>query len=278
MKAKHLIGGAFLAIAFAACTESPSTGPAPTPATMSFKQGARYEFTSYHTDPQTSQKQDTSERRRVWTLANGNASVYGQTGVAVYVDSVFGIGGVLSVMDSVYLQQRSGNDIYRYASIAPEFDISGIPLFDLRQWMHEARLNATAASWDVGQLSDTLPLSMLGVNIPGVQYATLGISDEVDSSMVENLTLAGRTLVTTKTVHRLSLGLKLYVSLLGTLTPIDIPLDGLYRRTWVSAELGTIVKEDREAKVLSASYTGSNFSIPVPGYHSELTSVISTGQ
>ena len=47
---------------------------------------------------------------------------------------------------------------------------------------------------------------------------------------------------------------------------------------YTSAELGTIVKEDREAKVLSASYTGSNFSIPVPGYHSELTSVISTGQ
>jgi hypothetical protein len=279
MKAKHLISGVLLAVSLAACTETPSTGPAPTPATMSFKQGARYEFSSYHTDPQTSQKQDTSQRRRVWTLASNNASVYGQTGVAVYVDSVFGVGGILSVMDSVYLQQRTGNDIYRYASLAPEFDVSGVALFDLgKQWMHEARLNATVASWDVGELSDTLPLSTFGVSIPGVQYATIGISDHVDSSMVENLTIAGRTLVTTKTVHRLSLGLKLYVSILGTLTPIDVPLDGLYRRTWVSPELGTIVKEDREAKVLSASYTGSSFTIPVPGYHSELTAILAAGQ
>ena len=279
MKATHFLYGAILAVAFAACTEDTTTGPAPTPATMSFKQGARYEFVSYHTDPQSSQKQDTSERRRVWTLVNPSASVYGQSNVAVYIDSVFSAGGLFTVQDSVYLQQRTGNDIYRYASLAPEFDVSGVSLFDLgRDWRHEARLNATAATWDVGSISDTLPLAQLGVSLPGVKTAMLALTDEVDSSSIENLTIGGTTYATTRTVHKLSLKIQLYLGLFGSDVPVSIPLDAIYRRTWTSAELGTIVKEEREAKVLSASYTGSNFTIPIPGYHAELRTVLAAGQ
>ncbi|MEO5929031.1 MAG: hypothetical protein ABIR47_03775, partial [Candidatus Kapaibacterium sp.] len=261
MKAINLLCVGTMALGLAACNiDSTSPTTAPPAATMAFKTGAKYEYSSYHTDPQTSQKQDTSSRRRVWTLVSPSATVQGRSGVAIYVDSVFQVGGLFAITDSVYLQQQSGgNDIYRYASLIPELDVSGVPLFDLgKQWMHEAKLNATVASWAVGNVSDTLPIQL---NIPGLQTATLGVEDNVDSSRVENLTINGTSYATTRTVHRLALTVNLYIGTGAFTVPIKLPLESIYRRTWISADLGAIVKEEREAKVLNTSYSGSNINI-----------------
>jgi hypothetical protein len=265
-----------------ACEETPvNPGTQPDPASMTFKSGARYEYESYHTDPSTGQRTDSTSRRRTWTLVNANASAYGKTGVAVYVDSVFTtVGGIISVADSVYLKQETNNDVYRYASLAPELDLSGVALLDIgRSWMHEAKLNATTARWFVGDVADTLTIP---TGLPGLDQVRVALTDSATASTNENVTIGGTMYKATKTTHKLELGFfVLNVPVFGS---VKLTSESLIRTTWIVPELGAIVKETREGKLITVNQSipglpgqNADFSIPVPGYYSEMKAVLATG-
>ena len=265
-----------------ACNESDPVDPNDNPSSeqMSFKSGASYEYTQYSTDPSSGEKAEETERTRRLTLVNTSASIQGETGVAIYVDSVLTLGGIVDVVDSVYLRQESGtNNIYRYASIAPELDFSGYGDLDLgRDWMHEARLGSTSAQWFVGSQRDTIPYDPnIGVEVEGLEVALV---DSVVASAVEQMTVNGTSYSVTKTTHRLRLSFSALVVLpiVGT-TPIEIKSATLERRSWISADLGAIVREERDGAVIDASYDVQGddvgITIPIPGYVSVMTEIIS---
>lgn len=268
-----------------ACETTP-TDPDPNPpaATISFKQGASYEFTSYRTSPSTGAKDNASERRRVWSMANTSASVYGRSNVAIFVDSVFSA-GIFTLADTVYLQQQSGsNDIYRYASLAPELDIAGTSVIDVnfgKGWMHESRLNATAARWFVGEVADTVQLDL---SVPALQGVKIAVTDSATASSTEDITINGVSYPSTKTTHKLELSVSAIITLpiVGT-TAVKLKSESLTRTSWTSATLGAIIKEEREGGVIdvsSGTYGGVNipgFNLDVPGYVSVMTRVIASG-
>ena len=270
------------AASFTACENTPSDpNDNPPSQQMSFKSGASYEYTTYSTDPSTSEKVDATERTRRLTLANTSISIYGETGVALYLDSIITVGGVLEVVDSVYLRQEPGtNDVYRYASVAPELDFTGFGEIDLgRDWMPEARLGSASARWFVGSARDTIPYDP---GFPGVTSKGLELSvvDSVVASATETLTIDGKQYATTKTTHNLRLAVSVLLQFGGQFTtPVEVKSVTLQRVSWVSAELGAIVREEREGSVIDATieFSGSQqgVTIPVPGYVSEMTDVIS---
>lgn len=287
MKALHLVWVGVLAASLASCdTNTVDQGPPPAPATMTFKQGARYEFNSYQTDPSTQAKMSATERTRTWTLVNTSASIQGRSNVAVYVDSIIAGGPIIVVADSVFLQQQSGsNDIYRYASLAPELDFSGTSVIDIdlgKQWMHEARLNATTARWFVGEAADTVQMSNL--NVPGLQGVKIAFTDSATASANESITIAGTAYTATKTTHKLILSISAIVNIpiLGP-TPIQLKSESLQRVSWTIPSLGVIAREEREGKVIDVSGTTfsgvtiPSFTLPVPGYISVMTRVIAAG-
>jgi hypothetical protein len=274
MNRKIWPGLALLALALGACNELTPVDntPAPTPTTMQFKSGARYEYSSYHTDAATGQKTDTSARTRTWTLVNPSASAYGETGVAVYVDSVFSVGGIFNVADTTYLQQRSNNDVYRYGLLVPELDINvgGVASLNIpKLWMHEAQLSASSANWFVGQTAQTMAFS----DIPGVTGIKVAVTDSVVGSSVVDYPVNGTNYSTTKTTHNIILGF--YAETF--LGEIALSTATLQRTTWMAPSLGAIVHEEREGKVINLSFQGQGTSVPVPGYVSTMTRVIATG-
>ena len=283
---RYISSGLLLLVAagFIACDSTPSDpNDDPTSQTMSFKTGSSFEYTSYSTDPSTKEKMGATERNRRLTLVNSSFSAYGETGVALYLDSILTVGGILDVVDSVFLRQESGtNDVYRYASIAPELDFSAIGEIDLgRDWMHEARLGSSSALWFVGSARDTIPYDpgFEGVTSRGLELA---IIDSVVASGTETLNIDGKDYVTTKTTHnlRLAVSVILETTVVGqTVTvPLEVKSVTLQRFSWVSAELGTIVREEREGTVIDATidYKGAQkgLNIPVPGYYSTMTKVV----
>lgn len=284
MKTFNLVGIALLAATFAACDTTPSDpGPAPEPATMSFKQGARYEFTSYQTDPEDGSEQSITRRTRTWTLVNTSATVQGRSNVAVYIDSVIAGGPIITVADTIYLQQQSGtNDIYRYASIAPELDFAGTSVIEVdlgKQWMHEARLNASTARWYVGEASDTVQMDL---SVPGLTGIKVAITDSAVASSADNVMIGGTSYPATKTTHKLILSVSALHSL-PLLPPITLKSESLQRVTWTVPSLGVIVREEREGKVLDVSGTTvggmsiPSFTLPIPGYISIMNRVVASG-
>jgi hypothetical protein len=286
MKKIALASLGLLMMGLSACQDTiTDPGPEPTAASMSFKQGARYEFTSHRTSPSTGTIESGSERQRTWTLVNKSASVQGRSNVAIYVDSVFSGGTIINVADSVYLQQQAGsNFVYRFASLAPELDFAMASAINIdlgREWMQEARLNATTARWFVGEAADTVQMDL---SIPGFQGMKVGVADSAIASVTEAITINGQSYTATKTTHKLELSLSAIVAIpiIGN-TPIKLTSASLNRTTWIVPELGAIVKEVREGKVLDVStgtygsITVPGFQVPVPGYVSTMTRVIATG-
>lgn len=264
---------ALMALGLGACNElSPVNTPEPTPTSMQFKQGARYEYSTYHTDASTGQKTDTSETRNVWTLVNTSTSAYGQTGVAIYIDSVYSLGGILNVTDTTYLQQRTNNDIYRYGSLVPELNIPGIPFLNgTKQWMYEAKLNATAANWLVGEVADTVAYDA----IPVVNSLKVAVTDSVVGSEIVDFPFNGTTYKATKTTGHLVIGF--YAVNIPIFGQVALKTETLNHTTWTIPELGAIVREEREGKVIDLSYQGQGTTVAVPGYVSAMTKVIATG-
>lgn len=284
MKTFNLAGIALMMVALAACDTTPSDpGPTPEPATMSFKQGAQYEFTSYQTDPSTGAEQSITRRTRKWTLANTSATVHGRSNVAVYIDSVIAGGPIITVADTIYLQQQTGtNDVYRYASLAPELDFAGTSIIEVdlgKQWMHESRLNASVARWYVGEAADTVQMDL---NVPGLVGLKVAITDSAVASASENITINGTSYPATKTTHKLILSISA-IHNLPLLPPITLKSESLQRTTWTVPSLGVIAREEREGKVLDVSGTTfggmtiPSFTLPVPGYYSAMTRVVATG-
>jgi hypothetical protein len=278
-----LLGTAVLAgLSLAACNDTPTDPPDnPAAATMTYKQGARYEYESYSTDPTTNARTDTSARVRTWTLVNTSATVNGRSNVAVYIDSVFSTaGGFVNVTDSVLIQQQSGsNDIYRWASLFGELDFSAsVPVLgslDLgREWQHEARLNSTTGVWAGASISDTIPSP---INIPAVTGFLVKLQDSAIASTSESLTIGPTSYPTTKSTHSLRLSISALVGAFGATVPIELTSTSITRVVWVAPSLGAIVKETREGKVVQAEYQGQSVSIPIPGYFSLMTRVIASG-
>lgn len=271
---------AVAAMTLAACTDTPTTPDNPAAASMTFKTGARYEYESYMTDPTTQVRRDTSARRRTWTLVNAGASVHGQTGVAVYIDSLFSTGGgFINVTDSVLLQQRSNNDVYRYASMLAELDFATeVPLLgslDIgRDWQHEVRLNSTVGIWLSDEIADTLPSP---VSLPGVTGIKVSVTDSSIGSTTENVTIGGQSYATTKATHSIRLSVHALIGAGQFAVPIEVGSASIGRTIWIAPSLGAIVKEIREGKVLDVAYQGQGFSVPIPGYVSTMTRVIATG-
>lgn len=286
MKTRHLsallalpLCAAFGAALLPGCKET-TTEPPPPAATMTFKQGAQYEYTTYHTAADAP-AQHSDSTRRTWSCAQTGASVQGRSNVAIYVDSIFAVSGTtLQLVDSIYLQQESGNnDIYRYGSLAPELDFGGSALASVdlgKSWMHEARLNATSALWLVGEASDTIQYNL---GIPGMEGLKITFSDSAVGSSSEAQTVGSETFQTTKTKHNLTLHISMLISLPAPIgqTSIGLSTTTLARTTWTSAELGAIVREEREGKVVSFAYQGADYSLPIPGYTSIMTRVIARG-
>jgi hypothetical protein len=200
--------------------------------------------------------------------------------VAVYVDSVFAAaGGLFSVADSVYLKQETNNDVYRYASLLPEFDVSGIALLDIgKLWMHEAKLSATSANWFVAGDTMAIPLS---TGVPGIDTVYLAVVDNASASSIESMTISNTAYTTTKTTHTMELKIFVQIPNPVPVGPTHIPLvlktESLSRITWMSPALGAIVKETRDGRVIAINQQGYNFSLPVPGYYSEMKAVLATG-
>jgi|GEM_PF-2002742 len=270
---------AFGAALLSGCKETTTTEPPPPAATMSFKQGARYEYTTYHTAA-ANPAQRSDSARHVWTCAQNNATVQGKANVAIYVDSIFGVSGTtVQVIDSAYIRQESGNnDIYRFQSLAPELDFGGVATASLdlgRQWMHEARLNATSAGWIVGEASDTVQYDL---GLPGLEGMRIRLTDTAATSSTESVTIGSESFQATKTVHRLTLHISALITLpvVGQ-TSVGLATSTLNRTTWTVPELGTVVREEREGKVISLDYQGQSYSLPVPGYMSVMTQIIARG-
>lgn len=270
------------AFAFSACEES-ATNPEPTPDAqqMSFKSGARYEYTSYSTDAETAQKVDLTERTRTLTLVQTNASAYGESGVALYIDSIFNVGGVLDVNDTVYLRQQSGtNNVFRYGSLISELDFTGLGVVSLeREWKREAHLGAASATWLTGRAQDTIEYDP---QIPGLisHGLEIAVTDSAVASVSEKVTVGGTEYETTKTTHKLILT----ITALGALeafpsviTPLKLKSASLTRTIWVSSALGAVVREEREGTVINAEWEGKGVSLPIPGSVLVMTKVLSTG-
>lgn len=262
-----LVGG------LAACEKDDPVdpGPDPDPEQMTFTQGARYTYTSYSTDAETGEKVDVTERERSMTLVATNLSIHGRTGVALYLDSVIGAGGILEVLDSLHLQQESGtNNVFRYTAIAQELNLGGIGELDLgRSWQHEARLNATSANWFAASVADTVPY-----DIPSSPFKSealeVRLTDSAVASSREQMTIDGRVVEVTRTTHSLELSFTLLAETdFGTL-PFRLTSASLQRVIWISPELGTVVREEREGKVVDASTVVEGFdvdlNVPIPGY------------
>ncbi|MCE7932979.1 MAG: hypothetical protein DYG96_00120 [Chlorobi bacterium CHB2] len=283
MKPQLIIAAALLTLGIAACNES-TTEPTPQPSaeTMQFKSGARYEYTTYSTDTTTQAPIESTRRTKTRTLVAANASVKGKTGVAVSIDSLFATaGGFLSVTDSVLLQQASGtNEIYRYSSLAPELDFSGIAGLSLdigSDWRHEATLGATTAKWFLGEVADTFQIDGLPPQVKGVKVS---VSDSAIASASETLTIDGVSYKTTKTTHRLDLKFSVIVNLgFGGDQVVALNTNSITRTTWTSAELGAIIREEREAKAINlGSYTGITLPvIPAYGSVTAMTKVLAKG-
>ena len=279
-----LLAGVALSLLLVACDETTPVDPDPLPdaQTMNFQTGARYSYRSYSTDPNSGEKVDATERNRELALVGTNLSLRGETGVALYLDSIFGIGGNFEVLDSLLLRQESGsNDVYRFAPLLPEFDLGGIADVDLgATWMHEARLGATSASWFVASVSDTIPYT-----IPQSPVTSKGIvvevTDSAVASSVESVTIDGTSYSTTRTLHslRLSFSYSYEVPVIGGFSSVEFASVALSRSIWFSADLGAIVREEREGKVIDAnlavpgSTIDTDLSIPIPGFYLEMTGV-----
>lgn len=268
------------ALSLAACTETPTTVDTPPASSMTYKQGARYEYESYNTDT-TGAATDTSRRRRTWTLVNTSATVQARSNVAVYIDSIFSVAGAFSATDSVLLQQQPGtNDVYRYGSLLGELDISTqIPFLggiDIgRKWNHEARLNSTVGAWLMAELADTVANTF---GIPAISGFKISLTDNAVSSAQENITIGGTSYATTRATHEIKLAVTALVTAGQFTVPIEVGSVIIPRRIWIAPSLGAIVKEEREAKVLQISYQGQGAPpVPIPGYVSVMTRVIVTG-
>lgn len=271
---------AFLALSLTACVEDvPSdTDPDPDPQTMQFKSGARYEFNTYNTDPEDGGKVSATERTRIWTLVNTNATVAGKSGVALYVDSIFSLGGIAELTDTVALKQESSNNVFRYALIVPELDLSAAGVAGLEfseEWMHEAKLGATSAKWFVADVSDTFEFE---TGIPNVRQFVLKLTDSAVGSAKETLTIGGSQYESTKTTHKLELSLSALVEIGPAVVPVKVKSVSLDRKSWMVPSLGVIAKEERSGTVIEAEYQGQGLPpIPVPGYVSVMTKVLATG-
>lgn len=273
---------ALAALSFSACKES-TTDPEPTPDAqqMSFKSGARYEYNSYSTDAETKQKVGITERTRTLTLVQTNASAYGQSGVALYIDSVFNVGGILDVNDTVYLRQQSGtNNVFRYGSLLPELDFAGIGVLNLeREWKREAHLGAATAAWLTGRAQDTIPYDP---GIPGLisHGLEIAVTDSAVASTTEKITVSGTEYETTKTTHKLILSitaLGAFEAAPSFIAPFELKTVSLTRTVWVSSALGAIVREEREGALISAEWEGKGISLPIPGSVLIMTRVLATG-
>jgi len=283
MKHQLIIAAMLLTLGMVACNES-TTEPTPQPPgeTMQFKSGARYEYTTYSTDTTTQATIESTRRTKTRTLIASNASVKGKTGVAVSIDSLFATaGGFLSVTDSVLLQQGTGtNEVYRYSSLAPELDFSGIAGLSLdigSDWRHEATLGATTAKWFLGEVADTFQIDGLPAQVKGVKVS---VSDSAIASAAENLTIDGVSYKTTKTTHRLDLKFSVIVNLgIGGDQVVALNTNSILRTTWISSELGAILREEREAKVINlGSYSGIALPvIPAYGSVTTMTKVLAKG-
>lgn len=275
-----------LMFGLAACQETPSDpGPTPDPATMSFKQGARYEFTSYRTSASTGLKDNSSERRRIWSVVSDGGVAHGRSNVGIYVDSVFAGGGIITIADTVYLQQQPGtNDVYRYASLVPELDFAGTSIIGVdlgKTWMHEARLNASTARWFVGEAADTVQMD---ISFPGFRGVKIGVTDSAVASASESITIDGNNYTATKTTHRLRFAISVIadIPILGT-RAIEVKSETMNRTTWTVPQLAAIVREDREGKLINVTagnyggVTVPGFELPIPGYYSLMTKVLATG-
>lgn len=272
---------ALVAIGLGACSETDPIDPNddPDPASMTYTTGARYAYTSYATDPEDGRKVDASEREGTMTLVGTNLTVQGRSGVALYLDSIFGLAGNFEVLDSLRLQQESGsNDIYRYTAIAQELNLGGLGDLDLgRTWQHEARLNAKTASWFVASVADTIPYEN-----DAIPFESLGLevvlSDSAVASTTETVTIGGTAYQTTKTTHSLRLAFR-YLPVLPIVgvTPITITSVALSREIWIAPSLGMVVREVREGRVVESEFSvqgnGGDISIPIPGYRFEVTAV-----
>ncbi len=272
---------AVMAVLFVACDEATPVDPEDNPASqqMNFQSGARYAYTSYSTDPNSGEKIGETERNRELTLVGTSLAVQGRTGVALYLDSIFGIGGNFEVLDSLLLYQEPGtNNVYRYGPLAPELSFTGFVDIDLRPaWMHEARLGSSSASWFSGSIADTIPYTIPSVplNSEGIE---ISLSDSAVGSSIETVAVGGESVATTRTTHSLTLSLSYLVELpIVGITPIEFASVALTREIWFSAELGAIVRERREGRVIDAEVPVPNFdaniSIPIPGYYLEMVSI-----
>ncbi len=246
-------------------------GPDPDPEQMTYTPGARYTYTSYSTDAETGEKIGATERERAMTLVGTNLTLHGRSGVALYLDSVIGAGGILEVLDSLHLQQESGtNYVYRFTAIASELNLGSLGDLDLgRSWQREARLNATTANWFTASVADTIPY-----DVPSSPFNSealeVRLTDSAVASSREQMTIDGRTVEVTRTTHSLELSFTLLAETnFGTL-PFRLTSVSLQRVIWISPELGTVVREEREGKVADASSVVQgadiDLEIPIPGY------------
>jgi hypothetical protein len=96
------------------------------------------------------------------------------------------------------------------------------------------------------------------------------LTDSAVASSREDMTIDGRSVAVTKTTHSLRISFNyLIVSPFGTI-PIEITSVTLQRTIWISPELGTVVREEREGKLVESSFSfegnDADVSIPIPGY------------
>lgn len=277
--ARNLLFGLVISIGLYGCDETDpiDPGPDPDPQEMSFKEGARYEFNTYATDAETDEKVALSERTKVWTLAETNVSFEGKSGVAMYLDSIFNL-GVVDVVDTVYLDQETNNDIYRHALLIPELDLSVIGITDLvftSDWRHEAKLGATNANWFVGQVRDTFQYET-GIDV--IKGFVLTLTDSAVASSEESIMIDGTSYTSTKTTHKLELALTALFEQGPFVVPLQLKSVSLNRYTWTVPSLGVIAREEREGAVIEAEFQGQSIPpIPIPGYVSVMTEVLATG-
>lgn len=274
MKTIYLSLAAAMAVTLVSCSDAVTPFENPTQQNMQFKTGASYTSRTTITNPEDSTSTTTD---RHWTLVNPSTTLYGRSNVAVWIDSVFSLGGAFTVADSIILQQLPGNnDVYRYAQLIPELTVPSTFGIDLSQgWKQEAKLNAATSNWFVAEIADTIPAAALGIPAVGVTGVKIAITDNARAAGTETLTIGSKSYVTTKTVHTIEVSAS---ALTALLPPVKIVGESLIRTTWTSAELGAIIKEEREGKVIQGTIQGQNYKLfPIPGYSSAVTAIISAG-
>jgi hypothetical protein len=274
MKTIYLGLAAALAITLASCSDSVVPFENPTQQNMQFKTGASYTSRTTVTNPEDSSS-TTTERH--WTLVNPSTTLYGRGNVAVWIDSVFTAGGIFNVADSILLQQLPGNnDVYRYAQLLPEITVPSAFGLNLTEgWKQEAKLNASTSSWDVAEIADTIPAAALGIPPGVVTGVKIAISDRAQAAGTEAVMIGSQSYMTTKTIHTIKISA-------SALTSIGFPVEALSesvtRTTWTSADLGAIIKEEREGKVLRVNVSSQSYKLfPIPAYKSAVTAIVSTG-